>query len=323
MTSPATALLFPGQGSQEPGMGRDLADADAAIMDLWKRAEKISGLPLREIYWEGDTNDKSVLAAQAETRSLQPALTVVNLSVFLSLAPQCMALAPLPCVAGHSLGEFSALAASQALAVDDVLELVALRGRLMAEADPAGKGGMAAVVKLPREDVEEMVASTRNALGKELLVANYNSPAQYVVSGEKDAVEALAPLAKERKGRLLMLAVSGAFHSPLMAEANKELAGVMQKRSWNTPKLPVFSNVTGGKIADADGLKTAMLQQMVSPVRWIELVQAMWSDGRRRFLELGPKNVLAKLVQGNLTADTASYEVCSIGTREAVTSLAL
>ncbi|AGW14070.1 ACP S-malonyltransferase [Megalodesulfovibrio gigas] len=317
MTSPATALLFPGQGSQEPGMGRDLADADAAIMDLWKRAEKISGLPLREIYWEGDDT------AQADTRSLQPALTVVNLSIFLSLAEKFMALSPLPCVAGHSLGEFSALAASQALAVDDVLELVALRGRLMAEADPAGKGGMAAVVKLPREAVEEMVSTTRESLGKELLVANYNSPAQYVVSGEKAAVEALAPLAKERKGRLLMLAVSGAFHSPLMAEANKELAGVMQKRTWNTPKLPVFSNVTGGKITDADGIKAAMLQQMVSPVRWIELVQAMWDDGRRRFLELGPKNVLAKLVQGNLTADAASYEIHSLGKRDAVASLTL
>ena len=317
MTSPATALLFPGQGSQEPGMGRDLADADAAIMDLWKRAEKISGLPLREIYWEGDE------AAQADTRSLQPALTVVNLSVFLSLADKCMALSPVPCVAGHSLGEFSALAASQALAVDDVLELVALRGRLMAEADPAGAGGMAGVVKLPREAVEGMVRITRESLGKELLVANYNSPAQYVVSGEKAAVEALAPLAKERKGRLLMLAVSGAFHSPLMAEANKELAGVMQKRTWNTPKLPVFSNVTGGRIADADGLKAAMLQQMVSPVRWIELVQAMWDDGRRRFLELGPKGVLNKLVQSNLTADAASYEIRSIGGRDAVASLTL
>ena len=317
MTSPATALLFPGQGSQEPGMGRDLAEADAAIMDLWKKAEKISGLPLREIYWEGDA------AAQSDTRSLQPALTVVNLSVFLSLADKLMALSPAPCVAGHSLGEFSALAASQALSVDDVLTLVSLRGRLMAEADPSGKGAMAAVVKLPREAVDEMVKTVQESTGKVLLVANYNSPAQFVVSGEKDAVDALAPLAKERKGRLIPLAVSGAFHSPLMAEANKELAGVMQSRSWNTPKLPVFSNVTGGKLTDADAVKDAMLRQMVSSVRWIELVQAMWDDGRRRFLELGPKNVLTKLVQGNLTADAAEYQTINLGNREAVTSLAL
>ncbi|GAB7080666.1 ACP S-malonyltransferase [Megalodesulfovibrio paquesii] len=318
MTMPlSTALLFPGQGSQEPGMGRDLAEADAAIMDLWKKAEKISGLPLREIYWDGDA------AAQSDTRSLQPALTVVNLSVFLSLVNRLMALSPLPSVAGHSLGEFSALAASQALSVEDVLTLVSLRGRLMAEADPDGRGAMAAVVKLPREAVEEMVEEVKHSTGKVLLVANYNSPAQYVVSGEKAAVEALAPLAKERKGRLIPLAVSGAFHSPLMAEANKELAGVMQSCSWSTPRLPVFSNVTGGMIVDADSLKDAMLRQMVSSVRWIELVQAMWDDGRRRFLELGPKNVLTKLVQGNLTADAASYEAQNIGTAEAVAGLSL
>ncbi len=316
MSTP-TALLFPGQGSQEPGMGRDLAEADASIMELWKKAESISGQPLREIYWEGDA------AAQADTRCLQPALTVVNLSVFLALVDQCMALSPLPCVAGHSLGEFSAIAASQALSVEDVLELVSLRGRLMAEADPDGTGGMAAVVKLPLEAVEEMVTEVKNAKGQELLVANYNSPAQFVVSGVKESVEALTPLAKERKGRVLMLAVSGAFHSPLMAEANAEMGKAMQHCSWNRPKLPVFSNVTGGMIADADSLKAAMLQQMISPVRWMDVLQAMWADGRRRFLELGPKNVLTKLLQANIKDDAATYEAHAVGNQDAIASLAL
>lgn len=320
MSSPSTALLFPGQGSQEHGMGRDLADADASLMDLWKRAEKISGLPLRGVYWDSDPADAAQAAAMAQTRSLQPALTVVNLSVFLTLAPRLQALSPAPCVAGHSLGELSALAASQALSLDDVLELATQRGRLMADADPDGKGAMAAIVKLDRAAVEELVAQARTQTGGELLVANYNSPGQFVISGVKAAVEACAPLAKERKGRLIPLAVSGAFHSPLMAEANAELAAVMDRLDWRTPKLPVFAAVTGDRVADKDALQAAMRRQMVSPVRWMDVLDAMWADGRRRFLELGPKTVLAKLVQACLDG-REGLEARSIGSREAALAL--
>lgn len=314
MSHPATALLFPGQGSQEPGMGREIAEANADIMALWKKAEFISGHALREIYWDGDA------AAQADTRCLQPALTVVNLGVFLSLADRIMAASPLPCVAGHSLGEFSAIAAAQALPVEAVLELVSLRGRLMAEADPDGKGAMAAIVKLPLEAVEAMVAEAKGDSDDVLSIANYNSPAQFVVSGVRSLVEALAPLAKARKGRLLMLPVSGAFHSPLMAEANAELQSIMKRQSWATPKLPVFSNVTGGMLTDGDSLKDAMLSQMTSPVRWIEVIEAMWADGRRRYVELGPKNVLTKLLQANITGDSATYEALTVGSADAVAS---
>ena len=171
----AIALLFPGQGSQEAGMGRDLAEADSAAMQLWKRAEAISGLPLREIFWEGDD------AAMSDTRALQPALTVVNLNLWRALAGRVQPVA----AAGHSLGEFAALAAAGVLDEESVLQIVSLRGRLMAEADPDGRGGMAAILKLSLEQVEGVVREAAEESDRPLIIANYNTPGQYVISGDK------------------------------------------------------------------------------------------------------------------------------------------
>jgi [acyl-carrier-protein] S-malonyltransferase len=170
------AVLFPGQGSQEKGMGRDLAESRSEAMDLWKLAENASGLPLREIYWDGSEAD------MADTRALQPALTAVNLSFWLLLGEK---LAP-AALAGHSLGEFAALAAAGVLPIQEVLTLTALRGRLMAEIKSPGDG-MAAVLKLPQDAVEDIVNVARDVTGAELRIANYNSPEQYVLSGRKAA----------------------------------------------------------------------------------------------------------------------------------------
>ncbi len=282
-----TALLFPGQGSQESGMGRDIAEHSADAMNLWKRAERISNLPLREIFWEGDD------AAMSDTRALQPALTVVNLSLWMELAGKVK-----PCAAaGHSLGEFSALAAAQALTLEDTLEITALRGRLMAEADPAGTGAMAAIVKLSLPEVEDMVRQSAAATGLPLLIANYNTPAQLVISGAKAAVEHAAGLAKERKGRAVMLKVSGAFHSPLMAEAARELEPLLRKAHWSRPRFPVYCNVDGRPAREADAAMTACCRQMTSSVRWIDSVRAQYADGVRCWLELGPKAILGKMTQ--------------------------
>ncbi len=280
------SILFPGQGAQTPGMGRDLADADSSAMDMWKKAESVSGLPLREIYWEGDEK------AMSDTRALQPALTVFNLTLWQALS---RGVRPLAC-AGHSLGEYSALAAAGVLDPETCLRLVSLRGALMADCDPDGRGAMAAMVKLPLEKVEEIVAQAARETGLQLLVANYNTPGQYVISGEKPAVEMAGSLAKAAKGRCIPLAVSGAFHSPLMAEAAKALEAHMRRAVWKRPRCPVYSNVTASALTDGESVREAMLVQMTSPVRWIEIMQAQCRDGIRDFLEVGPKAVLSKMV---------------------------
>ncbi len=280
------ALLFPGQGSQELGMGRDIAESSSEAMQLWKKAERISNLPLREIYWDGDDT------AMADTRALQPALTVVNLNLWQTLAGRCTPMA----TAGHSLGEYACLAASGALSVESVLELVSLRGRLMAEADPSGIGAMAAIVKLDLETVDTLVNTSLKDSGEFLRIANYNTPAQFVVSGHHVAVDHMVGLVKEHKGRGLMLKVSGAFHSPLMQEASVELAPSLKKAHWQKPRFAVYCNVHGKAVNDADSLRQCMVEQMTSSVQWIASMQNQWQDGIRHFLEVGPKAVLTKMV---------------------------
>jgi len=286
------ALLFPGQGAQEPGMGRELADASPDAMYIWKQAEQASGLPLRAIYWEGDE------AAMADTRALQPALTAVSLALWQALAPRLRAAG----TAGHSLGEYSSLAAAGVLSVDRVLELVALRGRLMAEADPDGMGAMCAVVKMDQAAVEGLVRDVLEQGDDVLRIANYNTPAQFVLSGSRAAVERAGALAGERKGRALPLKVSGAFHSPYMDRAARELAGALNKATWNKPRFPVYCNAIGRAVDSGEGIKEAMLIQMTSSVRWIDIIGAQWRDGVRRWLELGPRAVLAKMVAPILAA---------------------
>lgn len=299
-----TALLFPGQGSQESGMGRALAEQHADAMELWKKAERISGLPLRGIYWEGDE------AAMSDTRALQPALTVVNLALWQQLAPR---LNPAG-TAGHSLGEYSSLAAAGALSVDSALELTALRGRLMAEADPEGKGAMAAVLKLDAAKVQEIVEEAKAATGEILLVANYNTPGQLVVSGTRAAVDKIVELAKASKGRAIPLKVSGAFHSPLMEEASRELRPVLEKASWQRPRFAVYCNVHGKAVTDGESLRQCMLAQMTSSVRWIDTMINQHQDGVTRWVEVGPKAVLSKMVspclEGRLAEGQSADTLC-------------
>lgn len=284
------AVLFPGQGSQEKGMGRTLAETSAEAAELWRLAEKASGLPLREIYWEGDEK------AMADTRALQPAMTAVTLGLWFHLKAK---LAPVLGFAGHSLGEYAALTASGMLAVPAVFELTSLRGRLMAEC--GGGGAMAAVLKLSLEDVEAVVREAKAATDQRLVVANYNSPGQIVLSGDPAAVAAAGDLVKARKGRAIPLAVSGAFHSPLMAEPAAELEKVLRKTGLAAPAVaPVYFNVTGEAQTDPDKGLELMVRQMTSQVRWITTMAALYRDDARVFVELGPKGVLTKLVSANL-----------------------
>lgn len=290
------ALLFAGQGSQERGMGRDLAEASTDAMDFWKEAERISGLSLREIYWEGDE------AAMSDTRALQPALTVVNCNLWRALTER-LGSAFAPCAAaGHSLGEFSALAAAGVLSPRSALEITSLRGRLMAEADPEGRGAMAAILKLDGDAVQSLVEEAAAESGRVILAANYNTPQQTVVSGERDAVALVMSKARERKGRGVELRVSGAFHSPLMAEANRELAPLLEKTAWNTPRFPVFCNVDAKPVHNGEGAKKSLLRQMISPVFWVNILRNLYLAGVRWWMEISPKAVLGRMVGPSLAA---------------------
>ena len=311
-----TAILFPGQGSQESGMGRDLAESSKEAMDTWKQAERVSGLELRAIYWEGDD------AAMADTRALQPALTVVNLNLWRVLAGKVSPSA----TAGHSLGEYSSLAAAGVLDITAVLELVSLRGRLMAEADPEGKGTMAAILKLSLADAEDAVREVAVSSSEMIGIANYNTPGQFVASGTKTAIIELQEAVKSRKGRALMLPVSGAFHSPLMREAATELGKALEKASWSPARFAVYPNVTGKGTTEWRELKNVLLSQMTSSVRWIDTISAQYADGIRNFVECGPKGVLSKMVKPILDVYPAvsapdSYTVATVANREQAESL--
>ncbi len=308
------ALHFPGQGSQENNMGRDLAESNKEIMDIWKLAEKTSRIPLREIYWDGDEK------AMANTKNLQPALTVVNYTFWVQL---CQKLKP-AATSGHSLGEYSALAAAEVLPFKNIMELVTLRGSLMSEADPEQKGAMAAIVRLSLEAAKNCIEQAREQSGELLVIANYNTPAQFVASGTKKSIEILQEKVKEQKGRTVPLPVSGAFHSPLMQEAANELAKAIKaqsKTAWKDAKFPLFSNVNAVAESKAEKLQELLCQQMTSSVFWIDTVQNQWHMGCQHFVECGPKGVLSRMVAPileGICTEAAPCKTTSLGNMQAI-----
>lgn len=297
------ACLFPGQGSQEPNMGRDLAEHWSDAMDLWKLAEKTSNLPLREIFWENDTE------AMSKTNALQPALTVVNMSFWLfcrrNLRPVC--------TAGHSLGEFAALFAAEVLDHLAVLQAVSLRGRLMNEIGKKTPGGMLAIVKLNRQQVETIVQEVNSECDGEIRIANYNTPAQFVLSGNTSTLETAAQKAKSLRGRGIMLAVSGAFHTPLMQDASVEFNKFLQQLDWKAAKFPVILNVNAKAEQDPEIIKNNLFKQMTSSVLWEQSVQSMHRLGITDYLEIGPQSILNKMVKSILTESEPNFScLCNL-----------
>ncbi|MBQ7457341.1 MAG: ACP S-malonyltransferase [Desulfovibrio sp.] len=286
-------LLFPGQGSQCKGMGRALAEFDADCMDLWLLAERISRLPLRAIFWEGTDED------MRQTKALQPALTVVNCSLWKHLEGKCA----IQGAAGHSLGEFSALACAHVLSIEDALTLTSLRGSLMEQADPKHEGCMAAVLKLDAKTVAALVEEIQAQCQEILVCANLNTPTQTVISGTTHAVDIACKLVKTQKGRAIALAVAAAFHSPMMEEANREFSPQLARVTWHTARFPIYGNVDGQAEVDGDRLRAKMERQMVSSVVWCDTMRAMYADGITTYLELGPKSLLGKMVAPCLPSD--------------------
>ena len=276
------AYIFPGQGSQFPGMGKALYERSAEARELMDKANEILGFPITDIMFGESADDLKA------TRVTQPAIFIH--SVVLAL---CSGLETPAMVAGHSLGEFSALAAAGAMSFEDALKLVAVRASAMQKCCEQVPGSMAAIIKLPTETIEEVCASCSGIV----IPANYNSEGQVVISGEAEAVaEACKKMMEAGAKRALPLPVSGAFHSPLMEPARLELAEAIDKTPFRAPACPVYQNVTALPATDPDVIKANLLKQLTSPVRWTQTVENMVADGADYFLEIGPGTVLQGLV---------------------------
>lgn len=276
------AYIFPGQGSQFPGMGKPLYERSERARELMDKADGILGFSITDIMFGEDAE------ALKATRVTQPAIFIH--SVVLAL---CSGLETPAMVAGHSLGEFSALAAAGAMEFEDALRLVAIRANAMQKCCEKVPGTMAAIIKLPTETIEGICAGCTGIV----VPANYNSEGQVVISGEAEAIaEACAKMKEAGAKRALPLAVSGAFHSPLMEPARLELAEAIDKTPFKAPQCPVYQNVTALPSSDPAAIKENLLKQLTSPVRWTQTVQNMVADGADHFLEIGPGTVLQGLV---------------------------
>lgn len=289
-----TAYVFPGQGAQFSGMGKDLYDNSLKAREMMERANEILGFRITDIMFTG--SDEELRA----TKVTQPAIFLH--SVCLALCGDDL---PAPdMVGGHSLGEFSALVACGAVDFESALRLVAVRASEMQKCCEANPGGMAAIIGLPNEKIEEICTGTNGIV----IPANYNCNGQVVISGEKQAVEAACEAMKAAGAkRALPLSVSGAFHSPLMEAARVELGKAIEKTEVRTPSCPIYQNVTAMPETDPARIKDNLLQQLTSPVKWTQTVENMLADGATIFRELGPGNVLQGLIKR--IASSAGAEV--------------
>lgn len=277
------AYVFPGQGAQFVGMGKDLYDNNEEARALFERANEILGFRITDLMFAGTDEDLR------QTNVTQPAVFLHSVILAKSLGEDFQP----AMVAGHSLGEFSALVAAGALSFDDGLRLVAARANAMQKACELTPSTMAAVIALPDEKVEEICAGVDGVL----VCANYNCPGQIVISGEIPAVDAACELLKAAGAkRAMRLKVGGAFHSPCMEPARAELAKAIEETPFHTPACPVYQNVDAKPHTDPAEIKANLIAQLTAPVRWTQSVRNMVADGADEFIELGPGKVLQGLV---------------------------
>jgi len=276
------AYVFPGQGAQFVGMGKDLYETSAVAKELFDKANEILGFNITEIMFNGTDEELK------QTKVTQPAVflhSVILAKTLTDFKPEM--------VAGHSLGEFSALVANGTLSFEDALQLVSKRAMAMQKACEITPSTMAAVLNLDDKIVEDICASIDGVV----VAANYNCPGQLVISGETKAVELACEKMKEAGAkRALILPVGGAFHSPMMEPAREELAAAIEATTFNTPTCPVYQNVTAAAVSDPAEIKKNLITQLTAPVRWTQSVQQMIADGATSFTEVGPGKVLMGLI---------------------------
>jgi [acyl-carrier-protein] S-malonyltransferase len=280
------AYIFPGQGSQFPGMGKDYYDNSAFSRKLFEQANEILGFRLSDVMFTGTEEDLK------QTRVTQPAIFLHSLIAYKSLegvTPQM--------VAGHSLGEFTALVANGTLSFEDGLRLVSIRAEAMQKACELNPSTMAAVLALDDAKVEEICESVSKELNDVVVPANYNCPGQLVISGSINAVQVACEKLKEAGAkRAMLLPVGGAFHSPLMLPAKEELAAAIESVKFHTPVCAIYQNVAAKAVSRPDDIKVNLIEQLTGPVKWTQLVKAMIADGATKFTEVGPGKVLQGLV---------------------------
>ena len=280
----AKAFVFPGQGSQFPGMCKDLYDAHVEAREMCQAANRLLGFSLTDVMFEGTAEDLK------QTKVTQPAVFLHSV-----VAQRLMTIETPQMVAGHSLGEFSALVACGALRFEDALLLVSARAQAMQAACEANPGTMAAVLGLPDEQVDAICQNLQDGV---IVAANFNCPGQVVISGEIEAVDAACVALKEAGARrALRLPVGGAFHSPLMAPAAEELKAAILKTEFRKPFCPIYQNVSAKAEKEPEIIRENLLKQLTAPVRWTQSVQNMIADGATEFYEFGPGDVLKGLIR--------------------------
>ncbi|HRG92871.1 MAG TPA: ACP S-malonyltransferase [Chitinophagaceae bacterium] len=280
------AFVFPGQGSQFPGMGKEYYENSAFAKKLFEQANDILGFRLSDIMFTGTEEDLK------QTNVTQPAVFLHSILAYKSIES-----ATPDMVAGHSLGEFSALVANGTLSFEDALQLVSIRARAMQKACELNPSTMAAILNLADDKVEAICAEVQSETGEIVVPANYNCPGQLVISGSIKGIEIACERMKAAGAkRALVLPVGGAFHSPLMMPAKEELAAAIEATKFHNPTCAVYQNVVARAVMDRDEIKQNLVEQLTGPVRWTQSVQSMIADGASRFTESGPGKVLQGLV---------------------------